>query len=120
MLRPGGATPGLLLTLTLTPHPNPSQVNSVFYKNFDDQYRAHCDGECHGGRYRKGQRIASSLTYCEVIAAPCRKGYGPCVGKVAAHGGYTLTLTLAGGGAGRLHSLHALRPQGDDIAAADS
>ena len=30
------------------------------------QYRAHCDGECHGGPYSKGRRIATSLSYCEV------------------------------------------------------
>ena len=46
--------------------PGQEPVNSVFYKNFDDQYRAHCDGECHGGPWRQGMRIASSLTYCEV------------------------------------------------------
>ena len=113
--RSAQASTTLTLTLTLnpdpypnpaphpTPTPNPSQVNSVFYKNFDDQYRAHCDGECHGGRYRQGQRIASSLTYCQVAATLlCRKGVQPCVVKVAAQGGYTLTPTLAGGGAGRL------------------
>jgi len=41
-------------------------LNSVFYKDWDDQYRPHCDGECHGGPYRHGSRIATSLTYCEV------------------------------------------------------
>ena len=41
-------------------------LNSVYYKNFDDQYRPHCDGQCHGGRYRKGERIATSLTYCAI------------------------------------------------------
>jgi hypothetical protein len=41
-------------------------LNSVYYKNLDDQYRPHCDGQCHGGRYRKGERIATSLTYCAV------------------------------------------------------
>ena len=49
-------------------------LNSVYYKDWDDQYRPHCDGECHGGAYRKGTRIATSLTYC----------------KVAQKGGYTL------------------------------
>ncbi len=49
-------------------------LNSVYYKDWDDQYRPHCDGECHGGPYRKGGRIATSLTYCEV----------------AEQGGYTL------------------------------
>ena len=23
-------------------------LNSVYYKNYDDQYRPHCDGQCHG------------------------------------------------------------------------
>jgi hypothetical protein len=41
-------------------------LNSVYYKNWDDQYRPHCDGQCHGGPYRKGERIATSLTYCAV------------------------------------------------------
>jgi len=47
-------------------------LNSVYYKDDGDQYRPHCDGECHGGPYRKGQRIATSLTYC---AAAERGGY---------------------------------------------
>lgn len=54
-------------------------VNAVYYKDYDDQYRAHCDGECHGGRWREGQRIASALTYCQT----------------AEEGGYTL-FTRAG------------------------
>ena len=41
-------------------------VNAVYYKDYDDQYSAHCDGECAGGRYQEGRRIATSLTYCEV------------------------------------------------------
>ena len=41
-------------------------LNSVYYKNWDDQYRPHCDGQCYGGAYRKGERIATSLTYCSV------------------------------------------------------
>jgi len=49
-------------------------LNSVYYKDWDDQYRPHCDGECYGGPYRRGARIATSLTYCEV----------------AEEGGYTL------------------------------
>ena len=55
-------------------HENPGQepVNAVFYKDYDDQYRAHCDGECHGGPYREGKRIATALTYCET---PEQGGY---------------------------------------------
>ena len=40
-------------------------LNAVFYKDYDDQYRSHCDGECHGGPWRTGRRIATSLTYCQ-------------------------------------------------------
>lgn len=47
-------------------------LNSVYYKDWDDQYRPHCDGECYGGPYRRGSRIATSLTYCEVAS---RGGY---------------------------------------------
>ena len=47
-------------------------LNSVYYKDWEDQYRPHCDGECYGGRYVRGGRIATSLTYCEVAA---RGGY---------------------------------------------
>ena len=32
-------------------------LNSVYYKNWDDQYRPHCDGQCYGGPYRRGERI---------------------------------------------------------------
>ena len=31
-----------------------------------DEYLPHCDGQCYGGAYRKGERIATSLTYCSV------------------------------------------------------
>ena len=41
-------------------------VNAVYYKNDGDQYRPHCDGECHGSPYTLGARVASSLAYCEV------------------------------------------------------
>ncbi len=41
-------------------------LNAVYYKDYDDQYRPHCDGECHGGRYKRGRRIATSLSYCRV------------------------------------------------------
>jgi len=41
-------------------------INAVYYKDFGDQYRPHCDGVCHGGKHRSGIRIASSLTYCAV------------------------------------------------------
>lgn len=41
-------------------------INAVYYKDWEDQYRPHCDGECNGGRYSPGRRIATSLTYCAV------------------------------------------------------
>lgn len=39
-------------------------INAVYYYHDGDQYRPHCDGECHGGRYALGARVASSLAYC--------------------------------------------------------
>ena len=41
-------------------------VNAVYYEHAGDHYGAHCDGECNGGGYKRGHRIATSLTYCEV------------------------------------------------------
>eukprot|EP00316_Scyphosphaera_apsteinii_P012323 CAMPEP_0119338054 /NCGR_PEP_ID=MMETSP1333-20130426/95267_1 /TAXON_ID=418940 /ORGANISM="Scyphosphaera apsteinii, Strain RCC1455" /LENGTH=408 /DNA_ID=CAMNT_0007349241 /DNA_START=56 /DNA_END=1279 /DNA_ORIENTATION=+ len=40
-------------------------INAVYYKYYGDQYRPHCDGECSGGRYWEGQRVATSLVYCQ-------------------------------------------------------
>ena len=54
-------------------------INAVYYYHDGDQYRPHCDGECHGGRYTLGARVASSLAYC----------------LTAERGGYTL-FTRAG------------------------
>mmetsp|Transcript_10826 Transcript_10826/g.31753 ORF Transcript_10826/g.31753 Transcript_10826/m.31753 type:complete len:257 (+) Transcript_10826:3-773(+) len=51
---------------TLMEGPGQEPVNAVYYKDDGDQYRPHCDGECHGGGYRRGRRIATSLTYCLV------------------------------------------------------
>ena len=39
-------------------------INAVYYYHDGDQYRPHCDGECRGGRYSLGSRVASSLAYC--------------------------------------------------------
>ena len=39
-------------------------INAVYYYHDGDQYRPHCDGECHGGAYTLGSRVASSLAYC--------------------------------------------------------
>ena len=41
-------------------------VNAVYYKDNGDQYRPHCDGECSGGRYFLGTRLATGLSYCQV------------------------------------------------------
>ena len=49
-------------------------INAVYYRDDGDQYRPHCDGECRGGKYTLGSRVASSLTYC----------------TIAERGGYTL------------------------------
>ena len=46
--------------------PGQEPVNAVYYKDYDDQYRPHCDGECNGGKWRLGMRVATSLTYCTV------------------------------------------------------
>jgi len=39
-------------------------INAVYYKDYGDEYRPHCDGECNGGRYSMGTRVATSLSYC--------------------------------------------------------
>ena len=39
-------------------------INAVYYYHDGDQYRPHCDGECHGAPYTLGSRVASSLVYC--------------------------------------------------------
>ena len=54
--------------------PGQEPVNAVYYKDNGDQYRPHCDGECSGGRYFLGTRLATGLSYCQV----------------AEQGGYTL------------------------------
>mmetsp|Transcript_21817 Transcript_21817/g.68435 ORF Transcript_21817/g.68435 Transcript_21817/m.68435 type:complete len:237 (-) Transcript_21817:169-879(-) len=50
---------------TLMEGPGQEPVNAVYYKDDGDQYRAHCDGECNGGPWREGKRIATGLVYCE-------------------------------------------------------
>jgi len=39
-------------------------INAVYYKDYGDEYRPHCDGECGGGSYTLGSRVATSLSYC--------------------------------------------------------
>jgi len=43
-------------------------INAVVYDP-GGQYKPHCDGNCHGGIYRQGDRLASSIAYCEVAKA---------------------------------------------------
>jgi hypothetical protein len=40
----------------------------VLYKEPGDEYRPHCDGQCHGGPYVHGKRVATSILYCDVPA----------------------------------------------------
>mmetsp|Transcript_23266 Transcript_23266/g.65237 ORF Transcript_23266/g.65237 Transcript_23266/m.65237 type:complete len:296 (-) Transcript_23266:446-1333(-) len=57
---------------TLKEGPGQEPVNAVFYQHYGDQYRNHCDGECNGGPWLEGKRIATGLVYCE---APEQGGY---------------------------------------------
>jgi hypothetical protein len=44
----------------------PAQLSlPLLLQDNGDQYTPHCDGECHGGRWREGKRIATGLVYCE-------------------------------------------------------
>ena len=40
-------------------------LSTVYYREAGDEFRSHCDGECRGGAYWAGRRIATSLTYCQ-------------------------------------------------------
>ena len=40
-------------------------LSTVYYREAGDEFRSHCDGECRGGAYWAGRRIATSLTYCK-------------------------------------------------------
>ena len=40
-------------------------LSAVYYREAGDEFRSHCDGECRGGAYWAGRRIATSLTYCQ-------------------------------------------------------
>ena len=46
-------------------------LNSVYYKDWDDQYRPHCDGECNGGPYRRGGRIADVRMVARLALVGC-------------------------------------------------
>lgn len=46
--------------------PGQEPINAVLYKDTGDEYRPHCDGPCHGGLYQSGQRVATSILYCQV------------------------------------------------------
>merc|ERR1712151_1472592 len=43
--------------------PGQEPINAVLYKNAGDEYRPHCDGECDGGAYERGKRVATSILY---------------------------------------------------------
>jgi prolyl 4-hydroxylase len=49
--------------------PGQEPINAVYYFNYGDEYRAHCDGECAGNAHRVGGRLATSLSYCTVAEA---------------------------------------------------
>mmetsp|Transcript_94574 Transcript_94574/g.282439 ORF Transcript_94574/g.282439 Transcript_94574/m.282439 type:complete len:417 (+) Transcript_94574:43-1293(+) len=45
--------------------PGQEPVNAVLYKDLGDEYRPHCDGTCTGEDYKNGERIATSILYCQ-------------------------------------------------------
>ena len=49
--------------------PGQEPINAVLYKRAGDEYRPHCDGPCHGGRYKTGDRVATTIVYCDVPPA---------------------------------------------------
>ena len=46
--------------------PGQEPINAVLYKNVGDENRPHCDGSCEGQRYVLGERVATSIVYCNV------------------------------------------------------
>lgn len=46
--------------------PGQEPVNAVLYREVGDEYRPHCDGTCTGAHYKPGERIATSILYCNV------------------------------------------------------
>ncbi|CAE7237595.1 dpy-18 [Symbiodinium natans] len=45
---------------------SPEPLNIAAYRNPGDEYRPHCDGRCSGDRHRPGERVATSILYCQV------------------------------------------------------
>ena len=41
---------------------------SVIEYGANDEYRPHCDGNCAGGPYERGQRAATAIAFCETAA----------------------------------------------------
>ncbi|CAL1160117.1 unnamed protein product [Cladocopium goreaui] len=60
------------LTRNLTGYPIPSEASealNIAAYGIGDEYRAHCDGRCGGSALdRHGERVATSIVYCEVAA----------------------------------------------------
>jgi len=58
------------VTRTLTSYPvfpsGQEPLNVALYRDVGDEYRPHCDGQCGGGPYKPGERIATSIVYCRV------------------------------------------------------
>ena len=48
-----------------TPEVGQEPLSAIYYREAGDEFRSHCDGECRGGAYWAGRRIATSLTYCQ-------------------------------------------------------
>ena len=46
--------------------PGKEPINAVLYKNVGDENWPHCDGSCEGQRYVLGERVATSIVYCDV------------------------------------------------------
>ena len=106
-------------------------MNAVYYKDSGDQYRPHCDGECGGGRYYLGARLATGLSYCQVgcstFAAPCvsRSNLRPLAPSTPSCVCTPLTppprcRMLPGSRGGGVHPLHPQRAQGGAQAATDA
>jgi prolyl 4-hydroxylase len=46
--------------------PGQEPINAVLYSDMGDENRPHCDGSCEGQRYVLGERLATSIVYCNV------------------------------------------------------
>ena len=52
-------------------------LNSVYYKDWDDQYRPHCDGECYGGPGAHGAHLRLPLPQ-----SPCIRLHAHALGLI--------------------------------------